>query len=69
MASRRTLIIAGFILIFLGVFTKIGAVLSTIPIPLVGGVLASSMAMVFLNFLNKIYIFSKIQNFCLKIYY
>uniref|UniRef100_A0A915D1A0 Solute carrier family 23 member 1 n=1 Tax=Ditylenchus dipsaci TaxID=166011 RepID=A0A915D1A0_9BILA len=45
-ASRRTLVIAGFILIFLGVFTKVGALLSTIPTPLVGGVLASSMAMV-----------------------
>uniref|UniRef100_A0A1I7YL57 Sulfate_transp domain-containing protein n=1 Tax=Steinernema glaseri TaxID=37863 RepID=A0A1I7YL57_9BILA len=45
-ASRFTMVIAGFLLIFLGVFTKIGAVLSTIPDPLIGGVLASSMAMV-----------------------
>ncbi|KHN71779.1 Solute carrier family 23 member 2 [Toxocara canis] len=40
------MVIAGLMLIFLGVFTKLGAVLSTIPDPLVGGVLASSMAMV-----------------------
>ncbi|VDM25653.1 unnamed protein product [Toxocara canis] len=45
-ASRFTMVIAGLMLIFLGVFTKLGAVLSTIPDPLVGGVLASSMAMV-----------------------
>lgn len=45
-ASRFTMIIAGIMLILLGAFTKIGAVLSTIPDPLVGGVLASSMAMV-----------------------
>ncbi|TKR60409.1 hypothetical protein L596_027662 [Steinernema carpocapsae] len=45
-ASRYTMIIAGIVLIFLGVFTKIGAILSTIPDPLIGGVLASSMAMV-----------------------
>ncbi|CAD5222731.1 unnamed protein product [Bursaphelenchus okinawaensis] len=45
-ASRTTMIVAGCLLIFLGLFTKIGAVLSTIPEPLVGGVLASSMAMV-----------------------
>lgn len=40
------MVIAGLMLIFLGSFTKLGAVLSTIPDPLVGGVLASSMAMV-----------------------
>uniref|UniRef100_A0A914RB54 Uncharacterized protein n=1 Tax=Parascaris equorum TaxID=6256 RepID=A0A914RB54_PAREQ len=45
-ASRFTMVIAGLMLIFLGSFTKLGAVLSTIPDPLVGGVLASSMAMV-----------------------
>lgn len=45
-ASRFTMVIAGVMLILLGTFTKIGAVLSTIPDPLVGGVLASSMAMV-----------------------
>ncbi|VDK45351.1 unnamed protein product [Anisakis simplex] len=45
-ASRYTMVIAGLMLIFLGAFTKLGAVLSTIPDPLVGGVLASSMAMV-----------------------
>ncbi|KAI1719627.1 permease family domain-containing protein [Ditylenchus destructor] len=45
-ASRLTLVIAGVILILLGIFTKVGALLSTIPVPLVGGVLATSMAMV-----------------------
>lgn len=40
------MLVAGCLLIFLGLFTKLGAVLSTIPDPLVGGVLASSMAMV-----------------------
>uniref|UniRef100_A0A7E4VVC8 Xanthine/uracil permease family protein n=1 Tax=Panagrellus redivivus TaxID=6233 RepID=A0A7E4VVC8_PANRE len=45
-ASRTTLMVAGVWLILLGMFTKVGAVLSTIPDPLVGGVLASSMAMV-----------------------
>ena len=45
-ASRTTLVVAGVWLILLGLFTKVGAILSTIPIPLVGGVLGSSMAMV-----------------------
>uniref|UniRef100_A0A0N5C3L8 Sulfate_transp domain-containing protein n=1 Tax=Strongyloides papillosus TaxID=174720 RepID=A0A0N5C3L8_STREA len=45
-ASRYVMCFAGFLLIILGIFTKVGAVLSTIPDPLVGGVLASSMAMV-----------------------
>ncbi|MFH4975996.1 hypothetical protein AB6A40_002705 [Gnathostoma spinigerum] len=45
-ASRFTMVIAGLMLIFLGTFTKLGALLSSIPDPLVGGVLASSMAMV-----------------------
>ncbi|VDN58878.1 unnamed protein product [Dracunculus medinensis] len=45
-ASRFTMVIAGVFLILLGTFTKIGAILATIPDPLVGGVLASSMAMV-----------------------
>ncbi|CAD6198816.1 unnamed protein product [Caenorhabditis auriculariae] len=45
-ASRWTMVVAGLLLIVLGILTKIGAVLSTIPDPLVGGVLASSMAMV-----------------------
>lgn len=40
------MVTAGVLLICLGCFTKLGAVLSTIPDPLVGGVLASSMAMV-----------------------
>ncbi|CAI4222764.1 unnamed protein product [Auanema sp. JU1783] len=45
-ASRWTMVIAGLFLIILGLCTKVGAILSTIPDPLVGGVLASSMAMV-----------------------
>ncbi|EFP11248.1 hypothetical protein CRE_30707 [Caenorhabditis remanei] len=45
-ASRWTMVMAGLFLIVLGLLTKIGALLSTIPDPLVGGVLASSMAMV-----------------------
>ncbi|VDD93389.1 unnamed protein product [Enterobius vermicularis] len=45
-SSRATMVTAGVLLICLGCFTKLGAVLSTIPDPLVGGVLASSMAMV-----------------------
>ncbi|CAJ0582405.1 unnamed protein product, partial [Mesorhabditis spiculigera] len=45
-ASRWTMVVAGVMLIGLGLFTKIGAILSTIPEPLVGGVLATSMAMV-----------------------
>ncbi|CAI5450657.1 unnamed protein product [Caenorhabditis angaria] len=45
-ASRWTMVVAGLLLIVLGLITKVGALLSTIPDPLVGGVLASSMAMV-----------------------
>ncbi|VDM68565.1 unnamed protein product, partial [Strongylus vulgaris] len=45
-ASRWTMVVAGVLLIVLGVCTKIGAILSTVPDPLVGGILASSMAMV-----------------------
>ncbi|KIH54166.1 putative permease [Ancylostoma duodenale] len=45
-ASRWTMVVAGILLIILGVCTKIGAILSTVPDPLVGGILASSMAMV-----------------------
>uniref|UniRef100_A0A0K0E8Q5 SLC26A/SulP transporter domain-containing protein n=1 Tax=Strongyloides stercoralis TaxID=6248 RepID=A0A0K0E8Q5_STRER len=45
-ASRYVMCFAGCLLIILGIFTKVGAILSTIPDPLVGGVLASSMAMV-----------------------
>lgn len=65
------MVLAGVILILLGVFTKVGALLSTIPDPLVGGILASSMAMVggvaianiqqvqveFIKFLNSFSIF------------
>uniref|UniRef100_A0A914WAV6 Solute carrier family 23 member 2 n=1 Tax=Plectus sambesii TaxID=2011161 RepID=A0A914WAV6_9BILA len=45
-ASRVTLQIAGLIMIVLGIFTKFGAVLATIPEPLVGGILCVSMSMV-----------------------
>lgn len=56
------MLVAGLILICLGLFSKIGAVLSTIPTPLVGGVLASSMAMVFsCLFFIKSYFKTKIK--------
>lgn len=45
-ASRRTMQVAGVILVLLGVFTKVGAVLATIPDPLVGGILTVSIAMI-----------------------
>ncbi|KAI1728588.1 permease family domain-containing protein [Ditylenchus destructor] len=45
-ASRVTMIFGGFMLISFGVITKLGALLSSIPDPLVGVVLATSMAMV-----------------------
>lgn len=45
-ASRVTLQICGLILMGLGIFTKFGAVLATIPEPLVGGILSISLAMV-----------------------
>ena len=37
MASRYVVLIAGGVLIFLGLFTKFGAVVATIPGPVVGG--------------------------------
>lgn len=40
------MVFGGFILILFGVCTKLGALLSSIPDPLVGVVLSSSMAMV-----------------------
>lgn len=40
------MVFGGFTLIIFGVFTKLGALLSSIPDPLVGVVLSSSMAMV-----------------------
>ncbi|KAI1721932.1 permease family domain-containing protein [Ditylenchus destructor] len=45
-ASRVTMIFGGFMLLSFGVITKLGALLSSIPDPLVGVVLATSMAMV-----------------------
>lgn len=47
--SRSTMIFGGFIMIIFGMFTKLGAVLSAIPDPLVGVVLATSMAMVWVR--------------------
>lgn len=47
--SRSTMIFGGFIMIIFGMFTKLGAVLSAIPDPLVGVVLATSMAMVWIK--------------------
>jgi hypothetical protein len=45
-ASRVTMIFGGCTLIAFGVVTKLGAILSAIPDPLVGVVLSTSMAMV-----------------------
>ena len=45
-ASRWPLQIAGVLLIVLGLFTKVGAVLATLPDPLVGAQLAISAATV-----------------------
>ncbi|CAI4225928.1 unnamed protein product [Auanema sp. JU1783] len=45
-ASRRTMQIAGLILILLGVFTKCAALLASIPDALVGGVLTMGISMI-----------------------
>uniref|UniRef100_A0A7E4V074 Solute carrier family 23 member 2 n=1 Tax=Panagrellus redivivus TaxID=6233 RepID=A0A7E4V074_PANRE len=45
-ASRFTMQLGGIFLILLGVFSKIGAILATIPDPMIGGVLGVSMAMI-----------------------
>jgi len=45
-ASRATLQITGIMMIVLGIFTKFGAILATIPDPLVGGILTISMSIV-----------------------
>ncbi|CAD5225577.1 unnamed protein product [Bursaphelenchus xylophilus] len=45
-ASRYTMQIAGVMLIFLGIFTKFGAVLATIPDPIVGGTLGMGVCMI-----------------------
>uniref|UniRef100_A0A914QJE2 Uncharacterized protein n=1 Tax=Panagrolaimus davidi TaxID=227884 RepID=A0A914QJE2_9BILA len=45
-ASRHTMQIAGIILVLLGVFTKVGAVLATIPDPMVGGILGMGVCMI-----------------------
>lgn len=45
-ASRHTMQLAGIILILLGVFTKVGAVLATIPDPMVGGILGMGVCMI-----------------------
>ncbi len=41
-----TLVIAGIFMVLMGVFNKFGAVLGTIPTPLIGAQFALSMAMV-----------------------
>lgn len=38
--------LAGFIFVFLGVFTKFGAILAAIPDPIIGGILTLSCAMI-----------------------
>ena len=45
-ASRFTMQLAGCILVLLGLLTKVGAVIATIPDPMVGGILAMSFCMV-----------------------
>lgn len=45
-AARASMVAAGVLLIFLGIFSKTGAIFATIPDPLIGAILASSMAMV-----------------------
>uniref|UniRef100_A0A7E4ULX2 Solute carrier family 23 member 2 n=1 Tax=Panagrellus redivivus TaxID=6233 RepID=A0A7E4ULX2_PANRE len=45
-ASRFTMQLAGGILICLGIFTKVGAVMATIPDPMVGGMLAMGVCMI-----------------------
>ncbi|CAD6195111.1 unnamed protein product [Caenorhabditis auriculariae] len=45
-ASRRTMQFAGVILVFLGLFTKIAAILAAIPDALVGGVLCVGVSMI-----------------------
>ncbi|KAI6215689.1 Solute carrier family 23 member 2 [Aphelenchoides besseyi] len=45
-ASRYTMQIAGIMLVFLGVFTKFGAILATIPDPIVGGTLGMGVCMI-----------------------
>jgi len=50
-ASRFTMQLAGVFLITLGVLTKFGAILSTIPDALVGGVLASRLVIKLFTYL------------------
>lgn len=45
-ASRFTMQIAGCFLIMLGLFTKIGALIATIPEPMIGGILAMGVSLV-----------------------
>lgn len=45
-ASRRMMQIAGIIFLILGVLTKVGAVLATIPNPVIGGALTIACGMV-----------------------
>lgn len=45
-ASRFTMQLAGVLLILLGMFTKVGAVMATIPDACVGGILAMGVCMI-----------------------
>ena len=45
-ASRFTMQLAGVILICLGIFTKVGAVLATVPDPIVGGIFCMGICMI-----------------------
>uniref|UniRef100_A0A9J2Q431 Solute carrier family 23 member 2 n=1 Tax=Ascaris lumbricoides TaxID=6252 RepID=A0A9J2Q431_ASCLU len=46
-ASRLTMQLAGCMLIILGIFSKVGAILATIPSPCIGAVLLVGMSMIF----------------------
>ncbi|VDM24568.1 unnamed protein product [Toxocara canis] len=46
-ASRLTMTLAGCMLIVLGIFSKVGALLATIPSPCIGAVLLVGMSMIF----------------------
>ncbi len=45
-ASRITLVCSGVFMLLMGVFNKFGAVLATVPAPLIGAQFALGMAMV-----------------------
>ena len=46
-ASRFVMLTCGILLIALGLFTKFAAILATIPDPIIGGLLGTSMCLIF----------------------